>query len=343
MALRMRKRPSIGAIFERDEIGDRKYTTYAIRCRGILEYSTSRNEGYPENKQNPQFTDWEVTCWLVENKKLYDGYKHLSKRKTTKANKIAARVGDVKESLDDLVSLALVENMGPRPASRGNTITHAYRFTEQGYILAWIIKSFAPENREKANDKIYSIFESNFKVNPSAYDIFASKLFKKFKDLGLFENFIVKQLRKSLESNWNIGSMRQLLFSSSIIDFDDVTNATCYNELWEQTLNELEPDVKMLALHNLKLPLEKEMYMRSKNQSEYEKQRFEIRDKPDKVMLEGICHNCHSVIYIDMYILGYLKRSRLYPNKFISNKCIQCNKENCIVIPNVSDLVLYRT
>ena len=116
---------------------------------------------------------------------------------------------------------------------------------------------------------------------------------KKFKDLGLFENFIVKQLRKSLESNWNIGSMRQLLFSSSIIDFDDVTNATSYNELWEQTLNELEPDVKMLALHNLKLPLEKEMYMRSKNQGEYEKQRFENRDKPDKVMLEGICHNCH--------------------------------------------------
>ena len=90
-----------------------------------------------------------------------------------------ARVGEVKESLYDLVSLDLVINMGPRPASRGNTITYAYRFTEQGYLLAWIIKSFAPENREKANDKIYSIFESNFKVNPSAYDIFASKLFKK--------------------------------------------------------------------------------------------------------------------------------------------------------------------
>jgi hypothetical protein len=342
MALRMRKRPSISAIFERDEIRDRKYTKFAIRCQGILEYSIFLNENYPENKQSPPFTDWEVTGWLVENKKFYDDYKHLSKRKTTKANQIAANVGDVKETLDELVSLDLVENMGTERASRGNTITHKYRFTEFGYILAWIIKIFGNENRQKASNKIYSIFQSNYEVEPSSYDIFVSKLFKKFKDLGLFEDFVVKQLRKSLESNWNIGSMRQLLFISNIIDFDDVTNATSYNELREQTLNELEPDVKMLALHNLKLPLEKEMYMRSKNQSEYEKQRFEVRDKPDKVMLEGICHNCHFVIYVDVYIPYYLKRSHLYPNKFISNKCIQCNKDNCVVIPNVSDLVLYR-
>ena len=74
--------------------------------------------------------------------------------------------------------------MGPRRASSGNTITYTYRFTEQGYPLAWIIKSFGLENRE-----------SNFKVNPSAYDIFAWKLFKKFKDLRLSEYFFVDQLR----------------------------------------------------------------------------------------------------------------------------------------------------
>jgi hypothetical protein len=88
--------------------------------------------------------------------------------------------------------------------------------------------------------------------------------------------------------------------------------------------------------------LEKVMYMRSKNQSDYEKQRFEVRDKPDKVVLEGMCHNCHYLMYADIYITTYFKRSRLHPNNFISNKCIQCNKENCITIPNVFDLVLYR-
>ena len=179
MALCMRKRPSISAIFERDEIKDIKYTTFAIRCQGILEYSTLLNEGYPENKQNPEFTNWAVTRWLVENKKFYDDCKHLSKRKTTIANQIAARVGNVTESLDDLVSLALVENMGTRPASRGNTITHKYRFTEFGYLLAWIIKSFGVGSRQKASDKIYSIFQYNFGVNTSSLDIFFYNLYIK--------------------------------------------------------------------------------------------------------------------------------------------------------------------
>jgi hypothetical protein len=351
MALRMRKRPSIGAIFERDEIGDRKYTTFAIRCRGILEYSTSRNEGYPENKQNPQFTDWAVTSWLVENKKLYDGYGHLSKRKTTKANKIAARVGEVKESLGDLVSLDLVENMGPRPASRGNTITHSYRFTEQGYLLAWIIKSFGDNDRQKASDKIYSIFQYNFGVNTSSLDIFFYNLFIKFKNLGLFDYFFVEQLRKKLESNQNIENMRQLLanFLFGNLDFDNDTNKSGrFWELWKQTSNGLSPDKYYMFLHDIKLPLEKGMYMRSTNQGEYEKQRFENRKKSTKVILEGHCSNCNHIRYIDIYIPNYLYWSNFYfshsylNSNFSSHKkCEQCNKEYDILVPHACDLVLH--
>lgn len=351
MALRMRKRPSISAIFESDEIGDRKYTTFAIRCHGILEYSISLNEGYPENKQNPQFTDWAVTGWLVENKKFYDDYKHLSKRKTTKRNKIAARVGDVKESLDDLVSLDLVENMGPRSASRGNTITHSYRFTEQGYLLAWIIKSFDDKNRQKASDKIYSIFQYNFGVNASSLDIFFYNLFIKFKNLDFFDYLFVEQLRKKLESNQNIENIRQLLanFLFGILDFDNDTNKSGrYWELWEQTSNGLRPDGKYyLFLHDVKLLLEKGMYMRSTNQGEYEKQRFENRKKSTKVILEGHCSNCNHIRYIDIYIPSYLywsnfffSHSYLNSNFSSHKKCEQC-KEYDILVPHTHDLVLY--
>lgn len=351
MALCMRKKPSISAIFERDEIGDRKYTTFAIRCQGILEYSTSLNEGYPENKQNPRFTNWEVTGWLVENKKFYDDYKHLSKRKTTKPNKTAARVGDVTESLNDLVSLALVENTGPGRASRGNTFPDKYRFTEMGYLLAWIIKSFGDNDRQKASDKIYSIFQYNFGVNTSSLDIFFYKLFIKFKNLGLFDYFVVEPLRKKLESNQNIENIRQLLanFLFGNLDFDNDTNKSeHYWELWKQTSTELFSGNKYyMFLHDIKLPLEKGMYMRSTNQSEYEKQSFENRSNSSRVMLEGHCYNCHHLRYIDIHIPDYLRWSNFYfshsslNSKFSSHKkCEQCNKEYDILVPHARDLVL---
>jgi hypothetical protein len=57
--------------------------------------------------------------------------------------------------------------MGPERASRGDTFPDKYRFTELGYILAWIIKSFGIENRQKASNKIYSIFQSNYEVERS--------------------------------------------------------------------------------------------------------------------------------------------------------------------------------
>jgi hypothetical protein len=351
MALRMRKKPSISAIFERDEIEDIKYTRFAIRCQGILEYSTWLNEGYPENKQNPQFTDWDVTGWLVKSKKFNDDYKQLSKRKTPIRNKIAARVREVKESLGDLVSLALVEDMGPRPASRGNTITHSYIFTEQGYLLAWIIKSFDYKNRHKASDKIYSIFQYNFGVNTSSLDVFFYNLFIKFKNLDLFDYFFVEQLRKKLGSNQNIENIRQLLanFLFGILDFDNDTNKSGrYWELWEQTSNGLRPDDKYyLFLHDIKLLLEKGMYMRSMNQGEYEKQRFENRKKSTKVILEGHCSNCNHIRYIDIYIPYYLCWSNFYfSHSFLNSefsshkKCEQCNKEVDILVPHARDLVL---
>ena len=188
-------------------------------------------------------------------------------------------------------------------------------------------------------------------MNTSSLDIFFYNLYIKFKNLGLFDYFVVEPLRKKLESNQNIGNMRQLLanFLFGNLDFDNDTNKSgCFWELWKQTSNGLSPDKYYMFLHDIKLPLEKGMYMRSTNQSEFEKQRFMNRSKSTKVILEGHCSNCSHIRYIDIYIPNYLYWSNFYfshsylNSNFSSHKkCEQCNKEYDILVPHARDLVLH--
>ena len=188
-------------------------------------------------------------------------------------------------------------------------------------------------------------------MNTSSLDIFFYNLYIKFKNLGLFDYFVVEPLRKKLESNQNIGNMRQLLanFLFGNLDFDNDTNKSgCFWELWKQTSNGLSPDKYYMFLHDIKPPLEKGMYMRSTNQSEFEKQRFMNRSKSTKVILEGHCSNCSHIRYIDIYIPNYLYWSNFYFSHSYLNsnfpshkKCEQCNKEYDILVPHARDLVLH--
>jgi hypothetical protein len=78
----------------------------------------------------------------------------------------------------------------------GEVPKHIFQFTSAGYLIAWLIRSLDPNKLDIANEEIYNIFYNINKSNPQSTGIFGSILIKKYKEKGVFGDFVVTPLRK---------------------------------------------------------------------------------------------------------------------------------------------------
>ena len=146
MAKRMAKILSFNSLFERDEHG--QYTEDALLYQMIMKYSIDfLNKDYPEsyNLEQPTFTAWMLTRWLVDNfTPFVEYYKDMDTKNTPKQNRIGSRIERIRNMLTDLVSLTLIQEDNEVNA------TSYFKYTDSGYLLAWVIQSFDSSKREYA-------------------------------------------------------------------------------------------------------------------------------------------------------------------------------------------------
>ncbi len=81
-------------------------------------------------------------------------------------------------------------------------------------------------------------------------------------------------------------------------DFEDLQTRIHFNNLFFETLNELDLETQELILHALKLDIERRMKVVSHDFEKFEQARFMIRADYDKVALECFCSNCDRLVYI---------------------------------------------
>ena len=121
------------------------------------------------------------------------------------------------------------------------------------------------------------------------------------------------------------------------LDFAEVKDRIYFNNLFDETINELEPEIQKLVLYALKLNIERKMKDLSYNFERFEKMRFSIRKDYDKVALECLCGICKRLVYIKLDLLDYRKRitnSYFELASVILAKCQQC-KTDSLIIPNI--------
>jgi hypothetical protein len=231
--------PSIHMFFEK-HAKDVLHRKDARLYQDILRYAREDlNPDFPESKNNHSFTAWKLTDWLVDNYEEYrEYYKDLSTWNTPKKVRIASRVERIDGILDKFTELGLILSLGKAKARRGDTITTIYSVTSLGYLLAWIVNSFDAKN--PAEQKIYDIMDHYFRDDdPSSKDIFYSILYRKFKEMGVFGEFVVDTLKNRINSDAPIWTMRELLVSLNFTDEDNTSNPELYRNLWIETTNQM--------------------------------------------------------------------------------------------------------
>jgi hypothetical protein len=328
MAKRMAKILSFNSLFERDEHG--QYIEDALLYQMIMKYSIEfLNKGYPENynQEQPTFTPWILTRWLIENfKPFVEYYNDRSTRNTPRRNRIASRIERIRNMIKDLVSLTLIQEDNEANA------TSYFKYTDSGYLIAWVIQSFDSSKREYALYKIYRIHQVSFENKPSSADIFSLSLEKKYVDLGVFDDFVVNPLREALHSD--IKNFQDYI-KNPIKYYDRVNDADLLSRLWFESLDELNTETRLLFLYNIKRDIEKKMEKQSRYPNEYEVHRFKCRSKYGVVALEAICMDCNFYSYIEFDVVEYIKRVIPYPHRQITDKCEGCQKTNSLIIPSI--------
>ena len=172
--------------------------------------------------------------------------------------------------------------------------------------------------------------------DPSSYNVFASRLYAKYRERGVFGEFVIDVLRARLEdSNVKIINMKDLFSNLGILHFTNKKKADLYSELWTETMNELDEETKKYVLQHIKLEIEGIMGEQVKYIRGFEELRFQLRDRPNILALEGVCHSCGLPSPIQIETIEYLENTKLLPNDPMFVRCRICNKDASITVPQI--------
>jgi hypothetical protein len=327
---------SISDIFKKDDNG--KYIrSNAKLAQKILSYTFVVQKDNPTHKYDEIFYDRDLANWLLNHyPKFIERYQGPFDRTRPKA-KVENVLPRIKDVLNDLVDLDLVgfENAEQR---RGTSdIITVYRPTFAGHLIALLIEIMESEKpQSNISIEIYNLFDLYFKEHHSSYDIFYAALFKKYMERGLFDEFGISILISRLNSGMEIKTIDDLVHRLELLSFDDTGKALLYADLLDEVLQELDPNTKELLCYEIKLLLEQEMATRVQVIHKYfEQRRFELRECPDRIVLEAKCKNCNSYFVVDSEIIYYLRKRNFAPNTQLpKSECPKCH-ERSLILPRL--------
>jgi hypothetical protein len=318
-------------------------TSNALLDQDILRFSlVITKDRTPDqiDKDSPNFTHRDLAKWLIKN---YSEFIALYKGRDVKDDyKIENTQRRVKNRLKDLEILGLVKQHGETKQQKGTGETPVYAYTRYGYVLAWIIESFSPECRDKANNEIYNWFEIIFRVDEysPSFTIFYANFFKRCKEKGQFES-IVSLFRSILRSTTWLTNPFDLFNEVLFRIFNYPANTDPFHFTLNETLNELDVNTKELFLYYNKLELERRMELLAKHPQGFEDVRFRSRGNPHIVTVGSYCTLCKVYFALGLDLLDYRERTLDAKNqrsRCITTSCPRC-KNRSLLIYNPSILI----
>jgi hypothetical protein len=160
------------------------------------------------------------------------------------------------------------------------------------------------------------------------------------KQAGKFQD-IVDLIRTTLTSNNpTVTTIGEFIQRIQQLHFDDPTTTIFFNVLlWEEIFNKLDPQIQNLVMYNLKMDIERRMDLQVKNDRNYEKLRFVIRDDPSRIALEGFCTKCRYYITVPWDLLEYKKdmiRANTIDQSVMFIRCPNCKMDRSFRIPFIN-------
>jgi hypothetical protein len=330
----MAKILTLKSIFEKDQNG--KYTIEALLYQDILRFPIKTN--------CKKFKFWELGRWLIYNNaefcQAYDrDLTYSSKKNTTITYAVLKKQDRIKAKIEDLIHLDLLRIEETAKATKVNTDIPLYAHTRGGYLISWILEWRNLTQREKANNEIYNIIDSTFKIEEgsSSITIFYSYFFRKCWEKRVFDKLIQHILDIAHSKSHAINNIHELFEHLVDLGFKDEKTRKDFWNIWLETITELDTKTQQLVIHQMKLDAERRFQNKKEYlTSEYEEMRFLYRGDYSRIAVEGNCEKCNlqqGSVMLD--VLDYREAlSRVAPTDSIRSQCPVCHTKDSLVIPN---------
>jgi hypothetical protein len=263
-----------------------------------------------------------MCTWLQKN------HKRFEKRSVESLQALITR------KIEKLKDMQLVREIGSQPIKTATGLTSIYAFDATSYVLGWLIESLNPNpiRKSEAINKIFNILDLMLETD-AFMSIFLKSLIRKMKENDLF-TCLVDYMIELLKSSNDIKDISDLINQTFMFKHTDLSIINKYNELWEKTLNELEPRKKQFVMFRIKLYYEQRMKEKARAPAEFERARFSARGSFDKIVLEYGCLFCPHITYEAIDLIEYTIRLRYHIEGFqIAEKdCPSCNKTGSLQI-----------
>lgn len=329
MAFKMARIPRLSSIFEKSDA--QKFTDNALELQYILRYSIVLNGEYPDNIEGyKQFSIYRATDWFIKNHpKSRDGFVGSN---LTPDRRIQVKYDGVEGKVKRLAYLGLIEEIAENSKSNATY----YRFTDLGYLLAWIFESFDENKRKAANNQLYRVLQDIASHDQSSYYVFGMLEYKKYIEKEVFDELFTSILRNTIStSKRQINTMNDLITSSPFPSFNDESHTKLYLQIWQEAFNELpNEEMRTYCLHWQKLGIETLMETAPpRNIKDFEELRYDLRNNHEMLALEGMCSHCHLPSAVPVKIIEYMNRVSPSSDNFVVDKCKFCRQSRRIELP----------
>jgi hypothetical protein len=323
------------SIFEKDQTG--VYTTEALLYQDILQY--------PIKSNCKKFKFWEIGRWLIYNntefRQAYDrDLTYSSKKNTSITYAVMKKQDRIRAKIKDLIHLNLLRIEETAKATKVDNYVPLYAHTKGGYLISWILEWRNPAHREKANNEIYNIVDSSFKIeeDSSSYTIFYSHFFIKCWQKRVFDKLIQHILDIAHSKSHAINNIRELFEHLVDLGFKDEKTRKDFWNIWLETIKELNTKTQQLVLFQIKLDAERRFQNKKEYlTSEYEEMRFLYRGDYSRIAVEGNCEKCNlqqGSVMLDLLDYREALTQHSAPTDSIRTQCPVCSTKDSLVIPN---------
>jgi|SRR6476659_52610 len=269
-------------------------------------------------EENQSFKLWDLAKYLLDKNEEFRS--RYSQEKLKNANKIENIQRRIKRSIESLVNLRLIKSTGQVKEERGSGFVPTYCYTRSGYLISQVIQCVI-NGGENAEEQLYNLFQRSFKVedHSPSWLIFNSKFIEKIHNKNLFGEY-VSVFQKALDSKeiTNIESFARVIQNH----ISPLFQRRLFVRAWEETVDELEPQIRRLYMYEQKLAIDVKMGSKALNR-EYEELRLELMENVEEVALEGVCTACNQRSAFQMLIIEYTTR---LANAHILRPFIKCPK-----------------
>jgi hypothetical protein len=305
----------------------------ALACRDILSWYTKLTA---KEEQIQDFDTTKVGHWLLEHHQPFiDDFTRPPESHTRISYRLQSKRPYIKNRLNDLLGLGLIEERGTILAEKGVVKKKVYAFTKEGCLWSWLIEARYAENKERRSVAINNFFGelSAFvmEFHTSFTDAFVEYV-NRCTSEGIFVELDEYYFEHLVHSLFPLTQNYFRFFRFSFL-FGLYTNEAT-SRILVGILEKLDENTQALVLMQLKLDIESNYYDEMNTSKEWESHRYDNISNHNVVTVQGYCLECKSLWPYTFDIFEFLKigskpwcyapDGSIYITSKIS--CQKCNK-----------------